>query len=257
LALLRDNKTKQKYDIIKNKIESYVESVDIQFAGELGFNVGLYGPMSITYINKAKLDKNIKFKYVGQPVKIIHNLNDANLIGDYNLIKSIENILKAKSQIMLIDVVNKNPKKYFVNLSSIVGGGKMSVKFYDDIIRTFGNKFNLINNTTNKVTTQRMRAEARGKKEGNWKSSVSFNSEKEAQNFLKFITKTKIIKYLAITYNIDQHIVNVWPYTPIMDFNYEWTDEKINKFFNFSKEQIKFINNIVDRDKSYGYGFSD
>jgi hypothetical protein len=33
----------------------------------------------------------------------------------------------------------------------------------------------------------------------------------------------------------------------MFDFNQEWNDEKLNDYFNFSKEEIEIINEIVDK----------
>jgi hypothetical protein len=258
LALLRENKTKEKYDLIKNKIQKYVKSVEIQFSKYFGFDIGLYGPMSLTYINKEQNFNNIEFKYLHEPTKYVSSLNDVNLIGDYTIIKSIEKCIKDKEKYTINDFINKPYKKYFVNLSSIGGNGALSVEYYDNIIRKFGNKFNLINSTSNKVTNFPMFSKPqKGKEIGNSKNYITFEIKEEAENFLKFITKTKLVKYLLLTYNIDQNLNSAYEYIPFLDFSSEWTDEKINSRFNFSEEQIEFINNIVNRNSDYGYGYYD
>jgi hypothetical protein len=72
------------------------------------------------------------------------NLNQVNLIGDYNIIKSIENKIKQKTILSIKDFVKKDNGKFYVNLSPIVGNGSMTVEFYDGIKRQFQNIFNLI-----------------------------------------------------------------------------------------------------------------
>jgi len=241
LGLLRTTGAAKKYYQLKNTIGQFIESVKMNWADALGFNISNYTPLAIIYINKNKNNKKISFKYINEAEKILNNINDINYIGKYNIIKSIEN--KSKTNYKLVNFINNNKLKYFVNISGLVGNGFMETVFYDGIKRKFQNRYNFVNNTTNKVTFDVLRAKPqKGKEIGNLKQYISFKSEQEANNFLKYLTKTKFIKYLAIAYNLDQHLESMFYLVPWLDFKNEWSDDKINSYFNFNKEEINLIN---------------
>jgi len=249
LILLREGKTKQKYDLLKNKFNDFTESVEF-INLQQWFNyyvIRPYVPLEIIYLNKNKKNKQIQFLNVNKS-KVVNSLNEINLIGDFNIIKSIEHkILKFES---IQKYINKNPKKFYVNLNKIVGNGYVTVKFFDNITRTFVNRFNLVNSLSNKVTDRPLRSQPRGgKTDGNLKNWVSFETKEEAENFLDFITKSKLCKYLLITYNIDQHINSVYYIIPWLNWKEKLNDEKIYKFFNFTEEEINLIETVVEENK--------
>ena len=82
--LRHTNKLSEK---IKEKISNHVKSVTIENLNE-EFNIANFTPLTITKIDLENIFKNIDFKCCGEE-KIITNLNDANLIGNYKIIKSI------------------------------------------------------------------------------------------------------------------------------------------------------------------------
>lgn len=75
----------------------------------------------------------------------------------------------------------------------------------------------------------------------------SFSSKLEAENCKKYI-----LSKFAIALN---HIVQVdrtfspssFIYMPYMDFSQEWTDEKLYKYFELTKEQIEFIEKNISK----------
>lgn len=250
LVLLREGTTKQKYDILKNKIQKFVKNVEFFHADKWFSDISPYVPLEIMYIDKSIETDNIEFTDLESNKKVITNLNEANLIGNYNTIKSIENKIKQTCFENIKSYIDKG-KKYFVNLSSLVGNGSFTIIFYDNIQRTYKNMYNLINNTSNKITNSPVHAKSQSKKklQGNIKKFVSFNTINEAQNFLYFITKTKLCKYLLITYNIDQHIASTYPYIPWLDWKKEWSDKDIYAYFNFNKNEIKLIEDTIEKFK--------
>jgi len=77
----------------------------------------------------------------------------------------------------------------------------------------------------------------------------SLKTNLEVLNLQKFI-KTKFVTYLIFINAISQHLnSDTFLYVPYMDFTQEWTDEKLNKFFNLSEDEIKTINETWNKFK--------
>lgn len=250
LILLREGKTKQKYDAIKNKIHKYVKHVEFFSAQKWFNNISLYMPLSILTIDKEYIADEIIFNDRGN-IRSIKHLNDANIIGNYLVIKSIENKIKIKNDKYLSNFVNNEEKNFFVNISTLVGNGSLTIQFYDGISRTYKNMFNLVNNTSNNISTSRIYAKSQSKEKllGNLKTYVSFDNLNEAQNFLNFITKSKLCKYIICTYNIDQHIDSTYFLIPWLDWSMPMNDIDIYKYFNFTEEEISLIEKIIEMYK--------
>jgi len=263
----------RKFQELKRLIGPYITYVNIQYAVTFGFSeenkngIGVYGPLAHTHINKKhKKEKGIDFKFLHEKNKTVNSIDDVNLIGDYSMISSIEEKLRPFLNYTLADAMKESinsfdrgiHKNFYLNLRTMVGNGKVTIKGYDGKYRTFGNLFNILNNKTNKVTKERLRAKPQqGKEIGNWMPIVSFDDEICAENARKYITKTLLVKYLCIAYNFDQHIDKVFNYIPWLNFKEELTDDKIKKILKFTNEQYKFMLNIIDRKSEYGYGYYD
>ena len=73
--------------------------------------------------------------------------------------------------------------------------------------------------------------------------SVKFNTETEAENFIK-INTSKIGKYFYDKTIIDVHVNNnnfIW----INDFTKKWTDKDLYEFFDLTEDEIKEIESEV------------
>ncbi|MFW5804820.1 MAG: hypothetical protein ACOCWG_06280, partial [bacterium] len=142
----------------------------------------------------------IEIKTEGLPPCIFYKIN-------FDILKSIENKIQSKSKYSLKDFRNKERGNYYVNVTSIGGNGYLESEFYDGKKRKFRSKYNLVNTLTNKVVTEKTYAKSqKGEDQGNIRSFISFPTKKEAEIFLNYITKSKLIKYLLIAYTIDQHV---------------------------------------------------
>lgn len=252
LILLREGQTKQKYDSLKEKLKNSISEITLFKSDKYFSGIAPYVPLEIISIDKNKKTPGIHFLYPEKNIdKEIFSLNDINLIGEYAIIKSIEQKIKNNSDLFLKDFINKSNKKYYVNLSSLVGNGSITLTFFDGKERTFKNMFNLVNSTSNKITQEPLFAKSQSKlKEiGNPKNYVSFDSNEEAQNFLDFITKSLLSKYLVISYNIDQHIDSTYYIIPWLNWKEKWDDEKINSFFKFDDKEKKLIYDTVENFK--------
>lgn len=72
-----------------------------------------------------------------------------------------------------------------------------------------------------------------------------FSNKKEAENLISLLS-TDFSRYLLGLRKITQHIPRErWAFVPYLDANEAWDDEKINKFFGFSAEQVKHIQRKV------------
>lgn len=250
LVQKRDTPKSRKYKILKEKLDKHVKS--IEFIDNPWPEVRLYVPLTITYLS-SKMQSSFSFNcnrthgYGNVLQKPLSNkctsLDECSTWGDGKIISSILKKAKANTNIKT-KVYNGD---YYVNLSGISGDGKLAHIGYDGIERTFYNMWNFLNSTTNFITNSPKYSRPRGGKEiGNEKHWVSFKTEQEANNFLAYITKNKLIKALTAIYKIDQHCGGVLDVLPMLDFNIEWTDELTYKHFNFTEEEIEAIENIVE-----------
>lgn len=72
-----------------------------------------------------------------------------------------------------------------------------------------------------------------------------YKSEKEAKNAVSYI-KTKFFHFLLGLKKNTQHTTrSTYTFIPIQDFSESWTDEKLYKKYNLTKEEIDFIESMI------------
>jgi site-specific DNA-methyltransferase (adenine-specific) len=72
-----------------------------------------------------------------------------------------------------------------------------------------------------------------------------FTSKKYAENIISYIN-TKFFHFLLSLMKITQDTAkSVYQYIPMQDFSEEWNDTKLFNKYNFSKEEIEYINEMV------------
>jgi site-specific DNA-methyltransferase (adenine-specific) len=72
-----------------------------------------------------------------------------------------------------------------------------------------------------------------------------FNSKKETDNVISY-TQTKFFHLLLSLKKITQDTTNkVYQFIPMQDFSEPWTDEKLYKKYNLTKEEIEFIESMI------------
>jgi len=77
----------------------------------------------------------------------------------------------------------------------------------------------------------------------------SLNTNIEVENLKKYM-QTKFATYLIYIASVGQNFnSDSLLYVPYMDFTQEWDDDKLNKFFNLSEEEIKTINETWNKFK--------
>lgn len=72
-----------------------------------------------------------------------------------------------------------------------------------------------------------------------------FNNKNEAEN-LAFFLQTKFVRFMiALKKNTQDIISDRFDFVPIQDFTEKWTDEKLNKKYGLTKEEIAFIESMI------------
>ncbi|MBP6860186.1 MAG: Eco57I restriction-modification methylase domain-containing protein [Candidatus Pacebacteria bacterium] len=72
-----------------------------------------------------------------------------------------------------------------------------------------------------------------------------YKTEKEAENLAKYL-QTKFLRFLVALRKNTQHVTrDRFLFVPDLPMKEEWTDEKLNKLFRLTKEEIEFIDMIV------------
>jgi site-specific DNA-methyltransferase (adenine-specific) len=72
-----------------------------------------------------------------------------------------------------------------------------------------------------------------------------FKNRKEAENLAQYLT-TKFLRFLVLLNKPTQHATSkVYAFVPIQDFSESWTDEKLNKKYNLTEEEISFIESMI------------
>lgn len=72
-----------------------------------------------------------------------------------------------------------------------------------------------------------------------------FKSREESQNARKYI-QTRFFRFLImLKKNTQDAMRGVYAFVPIQDFSEEWTDERLNKKYGLSEEEVAFIESMV------------
>jgi len=72
-----------------------------------------------------------------------------------------------------------------------------------------------------------------------------FSSKKLAENVISYI-ETKFFRFLVLLIKNTQNAMKkVYSFVPMQDFNESWTDEKLYKKYDISKEEIAFIDSMI------------
>ena len=255
----------KKYIALKERIKGHVSKVIIENCNN-EFNVSLFVPCSITYIDKSKTFDKIEFINCGIK-KIVNSINDCNLIGNINIIKSIfEKIKNFDTIINHICHEDKNDENiYYAKCLDIIGRSFCSDPRWSDVWfvnnlyaqpiywETFDIRMkNPISKTphyalkngyhydnpiyTDKIVTN------------------IFGTLNELTNLQHNIYNTKLFPFINICLTIDQNN-NSLPYVPwLVDKKY--TDEEIYKLFDFTEEEIKLIETTIKKYERYSPWFN-
>ena len=260
----------KKYIAIKERIKGHVSKVVIEnFNNE--FSVGLYVPCSITYIDNTKTFDKIEFINCGVK-KYVDSLNDCNLIGNYEIIKSIfeklNNYDKVKNHLYLPNKSNKKEGNYYIRYSGIVGRGgciqgitgQLNLEsFYNKLsygnfawiytCTLWANKFNIISNIVHKCIKNGCHNGTTTDKE----AECITGTKEELENWKYFVFNNSLPLFINICMTIAQNN-NSLPYVPwLVDKKY--TDKEIYDMFGFTDEEIKLIETTIKKYERYSPWF--
>jgi site-specific DNA-methyltransferase (adenine-specific) len=73
----------------------------------------------------------------------------------------------------------------------------------------------------------------------------SFNVEEEAKNFVTYV-ETKFFHFLVtLVKNTQDSLAKVYSYVPVQSYKLIWSDEKLFKKYNLTKDEITFIEKMI------------
>ena len=265
LINVRKNGKAKLYDEIKKMLGKHVYKVVIENLNKQ-FDTALYVPFSVTYIDNKNEYSEIDFCCCGEH-KIVNNLYDCNMIGDYNMIWSILNKIKSygekigtmKGHIYKEGKTKVDENTWFCKYADIIGHGGVS----DNDIRynwdsQYFTKYNLFLYTaiyaaivpgialSNKPINS-IKAWPAGKSPI-YTDKIGYNiygTKKELENWIYFIFNNKLPLFLNLLLTIDQHNNSKDVLCWLTDKQY--TDEEIYQILNISKEEQKFIDRTIKK----------
>ena len=228
--LIDEKNINNDFNITRNIHKDTLDKV-VLFNGNPVFNIGLYIPCAITYIDNNKNIKGIDVIDKINNIKITYSsINDINKFSNVNEYKTILNKINNNYHLGL--QYNKDNGNYFVNMSRIRGHvyeNNNETKMYKDDFYTTITRDAVVEMEKTKQVY------------------FSFKTNLEANNFLSYL-KTNFSRFcLSICKNSSD--LNRIDFTkiPYLDFTQEWTDEKLYKEFNLTEEEINFINTHIPK----------
>jgi len=239
------NKENKQYIIIKDKIKDRINSL-ILFNGNPVFNISLFVPCAITYLDNKK---NNKFNFIDK-------INNQNIFINTDEIEWIslfgyrEEYISFKNKILGYLESNKslqdfgavlgsrhehkkmlnNKDSYFVECTHIRGHTNITpdTMFKDD--------FFTIMSANKKPESGR-----NPKYDMHWE----FKTELEAQNFIDYC-KTDFARMCLALFKTNQHIsAGELRSVPVVDFTRSWANEELYEHFNIPKEEQEFIKEVI------------
>lgn len=274
---------------IKKRINGHVNKVIIENYN-IQFRTDQYIPFSITYIDNSNIYSKCNIIICGEK-RIITSIEDINLIGPYNLIKSIFNKIKNYDVVENHRYIPNKSKKingtYYCKSAGIISGAgsqlcaifdpKRSkdsseyIQYVANNINWGDNKHDLIfenqgvnnhlqNYTTtlfhrykNSISPVPLHKYDRGKHETEFEAECITGTKQELENWKYYVFNNSLPLFINICMTIDQHN-NSLPYVPwLVDKKY--TDQEIYEMFGFTDEEIKLIETTIKKYERYSPWF--
>ena len=244
---------RKKYKLLRDKYnehETCIRFIDNPF----GENAKIFLPITITLVTKNNkpsirfIDERRSLVYgkhkFGAPlIARLSTLDHISQWGDgateQSFLQKVYGTLSSNFKLHL-DKVYGN---WYVSLSTVSADGYIEHEYLDGVYRRISNMYSVTNSMC-LLPSNTPQVTARGKQ----KIFVSFKTEKEAQNCIDFLTKTKFMRaYLAII-KIDQNVKSgLTDLIPYLDFTQQWNDIDLYQHFNLTNDEIKYIESIVEK----------
>lgn len=246
LINVRKNGNAKRYDAIKERINGHIESVVIENLND-EFNTSMFVPFSITTIDMSKTFDTIDYTCCGE-LRKVKSVYDCNLVGDYSIIWSILEKVQSYGNMMKAHTTkeNKGGDFYYTKYAELCDGqivrGNRKPLFYDNndisvIEPYYTTAYHLKNN---EISVTPILVTNSDKIADN-----IYGTQTELENWKHFIFNNKLPLFLNIVLTIDQHN-NSKDFLPwLVDKKY--TDDEINKLFNFTDDEIKLIDTTIKK----------
>jgi hypothetical protein len=226
----------KKYFDTKKIIQNNIKQLAF-INGNMIFGVFLFYPCEILFLDLTKEYKTIDVEYnLGKNNKkyTYNSVFDINKHGNIPEYLSLENKILSfckKSNLEIHKKVGTNNKKpYLIEFAEIRGNvdkiNMVSKDFYTFVPKDLG------------VV-----------KKNSKHAYYEFDTKKEANNFLNFL-KTDFARFSLSIYKYKSHLSGTGgelKSVPYLNYNEEWTDKKLYKYFKLTKKEIKFIESVIPK----------
>lgn len=265
LINVRRNGKAKKYDALKEKLKGHIYKVVIEnFNKE--FNVGLYVPCSITYIDMNHTYDTIDFKCCGE-TKQLKSLYDCNLIGDYKMIWNILNKINVEKVDKHLYRPGKSEKKegaWYCKYADIIGRSGLRPSYNSNAMYINASNMQymyqftatLYANNKNDIFSSVPKSILTGSTTGKLSDKEApciTGTKEELENWKHFVFNNKLPLFINIVMTIDQHN-NSLPFVPWL-VDKQYTDDEINKLFGFTDDEITFMDRTIAKFERYSTWF--
>lgn len=235
---LLDEKGKQRaFTETKNLVGKHLESIEL-FNGNKIFNIALFVPCVITYIDKNKKSKGIHCVDKINDVQLIYDdIHQINKYSNKDIYLSLKDKIKNFKNENVWNKYKKDNKvkDYMISFTGI--RGNVNLKTEESMVQK---DFYTI------VSTER-KPQMSNEIVGDSFLKFYFENEFECNNFLNYL-KTNFVRFMLSIYKNNQNLHRgELEIIPFLDFTQEWSDEKLYKEFNLTDAEIKFIEKHIPK----------
>lgn len=262
------------YDSIKSRLGNHVYKVVIENLNK-EFDTAMYVPFSITYIDLNQEFGSIDFWCCGEH-RVVDNLYDCNMIGDYDMIWSILGKIKQYGQKVgtMKDHIYKdgksivNDQTYYCKYADIMpfiacqaaqtshvrGGGYMFDSAYqrdkNGNVLEIGEFFKAYYSTyyhynRNSISQTPLHSYNAGNKETDKIADNLYGTKQELENWKHFVFNNKIPLFTSIVLVIDQH--NTCKDVLCWLTDKQYTDSEIYQLLGITEEEQQFIDKTIKK----------
>lgn len=232
---LIDEKNKQKKFIkTKELIKNDLKSITL-FNGNKIFNIALFVPCLITYIDRNKKSIGIECYDSINGVNLIYDdISQINKYSNKDIYINLKNKINKSDSNLWYQYKNNNcVKDYMISFTGI--RGNVNLKNSESMIQK--DFYTIVSNARIPQSSNVMVNESFIK--------FYFNTELECSNFLNYL-KTYFVRFCLSIYKNNQNLHRgELEIIPWLDFTQEWTDEKLKKHFNITDKEWEFIESVI------------
>jgi len=218
-------------------VGKHLESIEL-FNGNKIFNIALFVPCVITYIDKNKKSKGIHCVDKINDVQLIYDdIHQINKYSNKDIYLSLKDKIKNFKNENVWNKYKKDNKvkDYMISFTGI--RGNVNLKTEESMVQK---DFYTI------VSTER-KPQMSNEIVGDSFLKFYFENEFECNNFLNYL-KTNFVRFMLSIYKNNQNLHRgELEIIPFLDFTQEWSDEKLYKEFNLTDAEIKFIEKHIPK----------